>query len=88
MWDITCFVLSFKNAHKTYGLMEGGKFDFCIELLFGKHIGLCVGGWAHSYLDIVDGINERNDMQLLHIALTLPQGHHPHLVCICVGCFG
>jgi hypothetical protein len=31
MWDITCFVLSVKYAHKTHGLMEGGKFDFVLN---------------------------------------------------------
>jgi hypothetical protein len=33
-------------------------------------------------------INVGNDVQLLHVALTLPRGLHPHLVRICVGCFG
>jgi hypothetical protein len=43
---------------------------------------------VHSYLVVVDGVNVRNDVQLLHVTLTLPRGRHPHLVRIWVGCFG
>jgi hypothetical protein len=35
---------------------------------------------VRSYLTMVDGINVRYDVQLLHVALTLPRGRHPHLV--------
>jgi hypothetical protein len=41
-----------------------------------------------SYLAMVDGINEINDVQLLHVALTLPRGRQPHLIHNFVGCFG
>jgi len=36
----------------------------------------------HSYWAMVDGVNVRYDVQLTHVALTLPRGLLPHMVFI------
>jgi hypothetical protein len=47
----------------------------------------CNSGKKYGQKGTLCGPN-RNGVQLLPIILTLPQGHHPHLVHICVGFFG
>jgi hypothetical protein len=51
--------------------------------------GKCYGslGALHTWLWLME-INVGNDVQLLHVVLTLPRGRHLHFVCACVGFFG
>jgi hypothetical protein len=54
-------------------------------VFYGKMYGRLSA--LHTWLWWVE-INVRNDVQLLHIILTVPQGSHLHFVCSCVGFFG
>jgi hypothetical protein len=60
--------------------MEGGKFDFVLNCYLVTIVDYALEVLVHSYWAMVDGVNVRYNVQLLHVALTLPRGRHPHLV--------
>ena len=74
-------VLSVKTMHMSYWKVEN---VICFVLM--AHI--VDYALVHSYLVVVDGVNVRNDVKLVHVTLTLPRGRHPHSIQIWVGCFG
>jgi hypothetical protein len=90
-------VLSIEHTYITYEInVEGGRFDFELQLIcllahmvnyvfYGEMYGIL--GALHTWLWWVV-INVGNDVQLMHVILTLPRGRHLHFVCACVGCFG
>jgi hypothetical protein len=60
--------------------MEGGKLDFVLNCCLITIVDYALEVLVCSYWAMVDRVNVRYDVQLLHVALTLPQGRHPRLV--------
>jgi hypothetical protein len=60
--------------------MEGGKSDFVLNCYLVSIVDYALEVLVRSYWDMVDGVNVRYDVKLLHVALTLPRGHHPNSV--------
>jgi hypothetical protein len=65
---------------KLENFMEGGKLDFELNCCLITIVDYALEALVHSYWAMVDRVNVRYDMQLLHASLTLPRGHHPRLV--------
>ena len=60
--------------------MEGGKLDFVLNYCLITIVDYVLEVLVHSYWAMVDRVNVRYGVKLLHISLTLPQGFHPRLV--------
>jgi hypothetical protein len=60
--------------------MEGGKLDFELNCRLITIVDYALEVLVHSYWAMVDRINVRYDVKLLHVTLTLPRGRHPRLV--------
>jgi hypothetical protein len=95
-------VLSVEHTYNTYEINVGGGFDFELEMLclvanwiymvdyvfYGKCFGSL--GALHTWLWLME-INVKrkgNDVQLLHVILTLPRSRHLHYTHACFGCSG
>jgi hypothetical protein len=65
---------------KLENFIKGGISDFALNFCLATMVDYALEVLVCSYWVMVDGVNVRYDVKLLHVALTLPRGPHPHLV--------